>query len=74
MAARALGLDLRVVPLQPLALRDLYEACLVLVRPDQTVAWRGNCADRAQAVLDQAMGRSTMPQERHDHPRDRRAG
>jgi hypothetical protein len=47
-AARALGLDLRVVRHPEDALRDLYEAPLALIRPDQIVAWRG--ADGAQAT------------------------
>jgi 2-polyprenyl-6-methoxyphenol hydroxylase-like FAD-dependent oxidoreductase len=42
-AARALGADLKLVTL-PRDLRDLYEADLVLIRPDQVVAWRGSAA------------------------------
>ena len=44
-------IDLRVVPLPSPALRALYEAPLVLVRPDQIVAWRGDSAAGAAAVL-----------------------
>ncbi|MCG2591714.1 FAD-dependent oxidoreductase [Ramlibacter sp. XY19] len=36
-----LGLDLAVVRHEDPALRALYEAPLVLIRPDQVVAWRG---------------------------------
>lgn len=39
-AVRALGVDLKLVTL-PAALRDLYDADLALIRPDQIVAWRG---------------------------------
>ena len=49
-------LDLRVVRLAQPMLRDLYEAPLVLIRPDQIVAWRGSSAEEAQAVFDQATG------------------
>ena len=38
------------------AARALYEAPLVLVRPDQIVAWRGHDARAAAAVLRQASG------------------
>jgi 2-polyprenyl-6-methoxyphenol hydroxylase-like FAD-dependent oxidoreductase len=56
--ARARGLDLRVVRLPQPALRELYEAPLALIRPDQIVAWRGTSAAGAQSVLDQVTGRS----------------
>jgi 2-polyprenyl-6-methoxyphenol hydroxylase-like FAD-dependent oxidoreductase len=41
--ARARGADLKLLTL-PRHLRDLYEADLVLIRPDQVVAWRGNAS------------------------------
>jgi hypothetical protein len=41
-AAQALTMPLRVVELAEEAIRDLYGADLVLVRPDQIVAWRGD--------------------------------
>jgi len=44
-AARELAMDLRVVRLAQPALRELYEAPLALIRPDQIVAWRGADAD-----------------------------
>ena len=61
-AAAALGLALRVVRLQGEAARHqnlqaLYEAPLALIRPDQIVAWRGQSADDAVAVLEQVTGR-----------------
>ena len=56
--AKRLLLDLRVVRLESEALRDLYEAPLVLIRPDQMVAWRGSSADEAHLVLNQVTGRA----------------
>jgi hypothetical protein len=55
-AARALGLDLRVVRHAAPALRALYEAPLALVRPDQVVAWRGSHARGAERILRKATG------------------
>lgn len=54
--AAAMGLDLRVVDLPDDETRDLYEADLALVRPDQIVAWRGEAGAAASAVLRQAAG------------------
>jgi 2-polyprenyl-6-methoxyphenol hydroxylase-like FAD-dependent oxidoreductase len=56
-AARALGVDLKIVML-PADLRDLYEADLVLIRPDQVVAWRGSAAQAGAfgRVLASALG------------------
>ncbi|HEY3918127.1 MAG TPA: FAD-dependent oxidoreductase [Stellaceae bacterium] len=42
-AAAAGGLPLTVVDRPEPALRELYEATLALIRPDQIVAWRGDC-------------------------------
>jgi 2-polyprenyl-6-methoxyphenol hydroxylase-like FAD-dependent oxidoreductase len=55
-AAQALGLDLRVVAHEAPALRELYEAPLALIRPDQMMAWRGADASAAHAVLRRATG------------------
>lgn len=41
-AAQAHGLPLRVLDVEGEAARELYQRDLVLVRPDQHVAWRGN--------------------------------
>lgn len=41
-AAAARGIPLRVLETSDAAMRDAYERDLVLVRPDQHVAWRGN--------------------------------
>jgi len=56
-AASAFALDLRVMRLAQPSLRALYEAPLVLIRPDQIVAWRGTSAERAADVLDRVTGR-----------------
>ena len=56
--AAALGLDLQVVHHAAPALCALYEAPLVLIRPDQIVAWRGTDAGLASEVLAQAIGQS----------------
>jgi 2-polyprenyl-6-methoxyphenol hydroxylase-like FAD-dependent oxidoreductase len=50
-AAAALGIPLAVVDVAGEEARDLYGADLALVRPDQIVAWRGNAAAGAAAVL-----------------------
>jgi 2-polyprenyl-6-methoxyphenol hydroxylase-like FAD-dependent oxidoreductase len=57
-AARQRGLSLKVVRQPHAQLHVLYEAALVLIRPDQMVAWRGANAGsaRALAVLEQAIG------------------
>jgi FAD binding domain len=56
--AESLHLDLHVVKHDSPKLLALYEAPLVLVRPDQIVAWRGNDPSLAQAVLKQVTGDS----------------
>ena len=55
--AAALGLDLRVVRHTAPGLRELYEAPLALIRPDQIVAWRGPDAGSAGPVLRRVIGR-----------------
>jgi 2-polyprenyl-6-methoxyphenol hydroxylase-like FAD-dependent oxidoreductase len=50
-AAARRGLPLQVVALPDNALAALYEAPLVLIRPDQIVAWRGRDADASETVL-----------------------
>jgi len=56
IAAKAMGMPLTVVPLRIEEARDLYQADLVLIRPDQIVAWRGSSSAEASAVLRQAVG------------------
>ena len=59
--AAARGVDLTTVRLDSPALLALYEAPLVLIRPDQIVAWRGQFDATASAVLNQVMGGSAGP-------------
>ena len=58
-AAHDASVDLRVVRLPYALLRELYEAPLVLIRPDQIVAWRGSTADGARDVLSRVTGRGS---------------
>jgi 2-polyprenyl-6-methoxyphenol hydroxylase-like FAD-dependent oxidoreductase len=56
-AAEERGVPLRLVRVHEPAVRDLYEADLALVRPDQHVAWRGTGAPNDPgAILDTARG------------------
>jgi 2-polyprenyl-6-methoxyphenol hydroxylase-like FAD-dependent oxidoreductase len=55
-AATKLKIDLKVVRHSSNNLAQLYEANLVLIRPDQIVAWRGADALEADAILKQACG------------------
>jgi hypothetical protein len=57
LAARRLRFDLEVVDVPSDTARELYEAPLALVRPDQVVAWRGFRDTDAEAVLGVATGR-----------------
>jgi 2-polyprenyl-6-methoxyphenol hydroxylase-like FAD-dependent oxidoreductase len=57
LAAATLGMDLRVVALAQPSLRELYEAPLALIRPDQIVAWRGDRSHDAASVLARVIGR-----------------
>ena len=54
--ARRAGLDLKLVRLESEEARDLYEADLALIRPDQIVAWRGHDDRDAEAVLAKLTG------------------
>ncbi len=55
-SARARGIRLKVVELPDAPARDLYEADLVLLRPDQVVGWRGASDRQADAVIGQLLG------------------
>ena len=55
-AAAALGIPLSITPVAGDEARDLYGADLVLVRPDQIVAWRGNSSAEAADALSRASG------------------
>jgi 2-polyprenyl-6-methoxyphenol hydroxylase-like FAD-dependent oxidoreductase len=61
-AATRFGIPLRVLDLVHLAeLRARYEADLVLVRPDQHVAWRGSVAADPAALLQHVVGGADAP-------------
>ncbi len=61
-AATRLGIPLRVLDLVHLAdLRARYEADLVLVRPDQHVAWRGSATADPTGLLHHAVGGVDAP-------------
>jgi aromatic ring hydroxylase-like protein len=47
----------KIVDIRSADVRDLYEAPLALVRPDQVVAWRGADDARADAVAATVLGR-----------------
>jgi len=58
-AAGRRGIPLRHVTIAEPAARELYERDLVLIRPDQHVAWRGNAGPAdPERVLDTVTGRS----------------
>jgi 2-polyprenyl-6-methoxyphenol hydroxylase-like FAD-dependent oxidoreductase len=50
------GLSLKVVDLFRDDARDLYEADLALIRPDQIVAWRGNSEEPAVEIVARVLG------------------
>jgi hypothetical protein len=55
--AKARGIPLRVVDITGEAARLIYKEALVLSRPDQHVAWRGNALpDDLDALLDLISG------------------
>ncbi len=56
-AAKANAIALSVVELGNDELRELYEAPLALIRPDQIVAWRGFDSREAASILPTALGR-----------------
>ena len=61
-AAKERGMPLDVVAVSTAVIRDAYGGALVLVRPDQHIAWRGDClpADSG-AVLDAVRGAGAFP-------------
>src|SRR4051812_27888557 len=61
-AAARLGVPLRVVDLSAVPeLRGLYGADLLLVRPDQHVAWRGDAGADPVALLERMVGAAAAP-------------
>jgi 2-polyprenyl-6-methoxyphenol hydroxylase-like FAD-dependent oxidoreductase len=59
--AQRCGLDLELVDVAAAQALELYEAPLVLIRPDQVVAWRGFSDRDADAVLAVATGQALAP-------------
>ena len=57
--ARAAGVPLTVLRLPDAGLRDLYGAAMALIRPDQHVAWRGECW--TVGVCDTVIGHAATP-------------
>lgn len=55
-AATARGVPFTVLDQFDEDLRSLYEADLVLIRPDQIVVWRGNEMDNPESILAQVTG------------------
>ncbi len=55
-AAARSGMPLTIVDVASDEARDLYEADLALIRPDQIVAWRGNDADAASNIVRTVIG------------------
>jgi 2-polyprenyl-6-methoxyphenol hydroxylase-like FAD-dependent oxidoreductase len=55
-AGQTMGIDLKVVHHSNEELLTLFEAPMVLIRPDQIVAWRGHHDQQAPAILAQVMG------------------
>lgn len=56
-AAKAHAMPLTVFELRDVAARSLYGADLVLVRPDQIVAWRGDSAADPEAICTRLLSR-----------------
>lgn len=56
LAAKAKGIDLKVVQHNSDDLVALYEAPLTLIRPDQIVGWRGHDDTNAEAILAKLLG------------------
>ena len=60
-AAGRRGLDLKLIDVPTTEARELCEAPLVLIRPDQVVAWRGFSDRDADAALAVATGQPPGP-------------
>ena len=65
VAADEIGIPLVGVDLGRVGRRDLFDAALILVRPDQHVAWRGDDTDDAMALLRLAIGEDNGAQSVH---------
>ena len=58
-AANALAIPLKSVSDHSDKLRNAWKADLLLVRPDQFVAWTGKTSENAERVLAKVVGRKT---------------
>ncbi len=56
LAMNQVNVDLRVVHIPDAEVFDLYEAPLVLIRPDQIVAWRGTTGEEAIRIVETVLG------------------
>ncbi len=56
VAAKKTGMDLTVVDLEQDQILALYREPLVLIRPDQVIAWRGNDGDDASHIIATVLG------------------
>lgn len=59
-AATEIGIPLRIVSDGAMQAREAYAAPLVLVRPDQFVAWAGHGTDDPASILCRAAGQRTL--------------
>ena len=61
MMAAALhqNIPLKVLDVPDADARDLYERDLVIIRPDQYVAWRGNNSPDTNRLFAQVVGKTT---------------
>ncbi|NKM36375.1 FAD-dependent monooxygenase [Rhizobium laguerreae] len=55
-AARMAGMDLTVVDIKEDQLRTIYREPLVLIRPDQVIAWRGDGDGDAVQIIETVLG------------------
>ncbi len=55
-AAAKAGIDLKVLDVLSEQARDIYGANLVLIRPDQVVAWRSGKTERLETVIPWVLG------------------
>ena len=60
-AAAARHMDLKLCVVDSEEARDVFGAEVVLIRPDQIVAWRGNSALDAEEILDRVIGMRETP-------------
>ncbi|WP_245571377.1 FAD-dependent oxidoreductase [Neorhizobium alkalisoli] len=56
-AAASAGMDLTVLDVDSSEIFDLYQQPLILIRPDQVVAWRGDADIDAASIIDSVTGR-----------------